>query len=435
MYINKCCKWSRAFHSSRILLEEKHHDKSLQRKILERILRPQEENAIRKSGFKLWLSHLSNSRKTYERLEKLQKCIMEQVHVEGSKNNDKLFDEINQWHFRNEKASTVLTPTLLIHGYAASSMSFFRNYPGLSKHIQNLYSIDLPASGLSSIPPLEINATTPLPLDIEFTGKNKFKIPYTINLNHHKFVIQMYEDFYLDKIEQWRIDNKLGKVNIVGHSFGGYLSFKYAAKYPNSVEKLCLVSPLGVERNIWSINNNFRSNTLYTIGFEDPSSKFYSKRNMIPKYLFERQFQLLRMMGPVGAKLCWNYIMAAYSRVPSLAYKEYIFELFYGKGGIPEVTTEIFKGLFSRCILAKDPLMDSLHYLNVRKLMVVYGQYDWMNKKAGMLMVENLNSLGNCLEKASYLEIPSSGHNLFLDNPLSFNQSIVSFLSEDPKLP
>ena len=156
---------------------------------------------------------------------------------------------------------------------------------------------------------------------------------------------------------------------------------------------------------------------------------------MIPKYLFEQQFHILRMMGPLGAKLCWNYIMAAYSRVPSLAYKEYIFELFYGKGGIPEVKTDIFKALFSRCILAKDPLMDSLQYLNVKKLLIVYGQYDWMNKKAGMFMVKELNNLKNCLEGASYLEIPSSGHNLFLDNPESFNQSIVSFLSDETKSP
>ena len=369
------------------------------------------------------------------RLEELQRRIMEEVHVEGIKKNDKLFNEINQWHFQNENTSTVRTPTLLIHGYAASSMSFFRNYPGLSKHIRNLYSIDLPASGLSSVPSLEINTTTPLPLDIKFIGENKFKVPYTINANHNKFVIQMYEDFYLDRIEQWRIDNKLGKMNVVGHSFGGYLSFKYAVKYPNSVNKLCLVSPLGVERNIWSVNNNFHSNTLYTIDFKNPNSKFYSKRNMIPKYLFEQQFHILRMMGPLGAKLCWNYIMAAYSRVPSLAYKEYIFELFYGKEGIPKVTTDIFKGLFSRCILAKDPLMDSLQYLNVKKLLIVYGQYDWMNKKAGMFMVKELNNLKNCLEGASYLEIPSSGHNLFLDNPESFNQSIVSFLSDETKSP
>lgn len=218
MNVYKCYMWKRAFHSNRSLLEVKRREKSLQRKILERILRPKEENAVKKSGFKLWSSHLNNPHKTYMRLEELQRRIMEEVHVEGIKKNDKLFNEINQWHFQNENTSTVRTPTLLIHGYAASSMSFFRNYPGLSKHIRNLYSIDMPASGLSSVPSLEINTTTPLPLDIKFIGENKFKVPYTINANHNKFVIQMYEDFYLDRIEQWRIDNKLGKMNVVGHS-------------------------------------------------------------------------------------------------------------------------------------------------------------------------------------------------------------------------
>lgn len=67
---------------------------------------------------------------------------------------------------------------------------------------------------------------------------------------------------------------------------------------------------------------------------------------MIPKYLFEQQFHILRMMGPLGAKLCWNYIMAAYSRVPSLAYKEYIFELFYGKEVYRRLRQIFSKGYF-----------------------------------------------------------------------------------------
>lgn len=39
---------------------------------------------------------------------------------------------------------------------------------------------------------------------------------------------------------------KLEKIVLVGHSLGGFLSACYALKYPERVEKLILVSPVGL---------------------------------------------------------------------------------------------------------------------------------------------------------------------------------------------
>ena len=38
---------------------------------------------------------------------------------------------------------------------------------------------------------------------------------------------------------------KIGKMYLVGHSFGGYLATCYAEKYPERIEKLVLLSPAG----------------------------------------------------------------------------------------------------------------------------------------------------------------------------------------------
>ena len=38
----------------------------------------------------------------------------------------------------------------------------------------------------------------------------------------------------------------LHRINLLGHSFGGYLSSQYSLKYPDRVEKLILADPWGM---------------------------------------------------------------------------------------------------------------------------------------------------------------------------------------------
>ena len=133
----------------------------------------------------------------------------------------------------------------------------------------------------------------------------------------------------------------------------------------------------------------------------------------------------------MGAHLCWNYITSSYSKVPDIEFKEYMFELFYGKGGLSPIARTIFVNLFSRSLLARNPIMDSLDQLQVSDILFCYGQYDWMNKTAGQMAVRSLNRLNKLIRQkqtAKYMEIPTAGHNLFLDNPGFFNSVLTSFL-------
>ncbi|KAL3233071.1 Protein ECM18 [Nakaseomyces bracarensis] len=401
---------------------------NIEARVLSRILNPVADGVddpTIKSGWKLWATHLFQSKdQTIHRLKMLQNKLMDTNNLTtGTKSNKMLFNEINQWHYQNLNATEVTTPTLLVHGYAATSTSFFRIFEYLTKSFRDVHAIDLPGNGLSFTPELDIGTTEPLPLEVQDVGKDgKYKVSYTIDENHHKYVIQKMEDYYIDRIEQWRLDNKLPSINVVGHSFGGYLSFKYAVKYPRSVNCLALVSPLGMERNLYSVNNGLYSNTIYQRDYDNCNSPHYDRRFKLNQFLFERQLRPLRWLGPLGAKLCWNYIRAAYQRVPSLEYKEYAFETFYGKGGLPPQTAQIFTKLFNNSLLAKDPILDSLHHLHTKKLLLMYGQYDWMNKNAGRIMASTVPA-------AQYAEIPDAGHNIFLDNPDHFSKTLTEFLS------
>jgi cardiolipin-specific phospholipase len=57
------------------------------------------------------------------------------------------------------------------------------------------------------------------------------------------------EAFFVDALEEWRARAGLERMQLVGHSLGGYLGTAYALKYPHRVSRLILVSPAGVPRD------------------------------------------------------------------------------------------------------------------------------------------------------------------------------------------
>lgn len=388
----------------------------------------------KRSTLKMWSQHLRGEQFTKVQLRIYQRKLMEGLHFSGATvENNVTSHGINQWHFHNDGllgSTKVKTPVLLIHGYASSSMSFFRNVSHLSDQCSDIYAIDLPANGLSTSPPLHM---TPFNESIfghyeDIDNGARCKMKRQPDRGKVQQCIEENENYYIDAIEQWRIDHGIKQFHLVGHSFGGYLSYKYALKYPDSIDKLCLISPLGVENNLLSVKNDkWQVGQIIDKDFTNAQSLHYSRKLNIPKYVFENQLKILRWGGPMGARLCWNYITAAYARVPSLEFKEYMFELFYGKGGISPIARTIFVNLFTRSLLARAPIMESLDSLKVRDVLMCYGQYDWMDKNAGMLAVSALNE---CDTRARYLEVPSAGHNLFLDNPECFNVALTSFLAD-----
>lgn len=407
--------------------------REVRNKLLQRILLNNTNEHSKDSSWKLWWSHLKGSSQyTKLQLSYYQKLLMTRS-VEPSirVTNSVTSNGINQWHFHNSNTEQKI-PILLIHGYASSSVSFFRNIRGLSAHYSDVYAIDLPGNGLSQELKFYGNLNTGK-LFIEWaTDKNlnQYKLVKIYNPRLAQSCIIDSINYYIDSMEEWRKINKIDKFQLIGHSFGGYMAYQYAKKYPNVVDKLCLVSPLGMERNIYSLNNNFEFwdvDNVLDINIKDPTSIYYTRNFHIPKYLFISQFKILRQMGPLGARICYNYINNAYSRVPSDDFKRYMFTLFYGKDGITNTAVNIFNNLFTRNLLARDPIMDTIADLPIDNISFLYGKYDWMNKEAGRMTRDRLNARRKT-NKCHYFEIPNAGHNLFLDNPTDFDESIISCL-------
>jgi pimeloyl-ACP methyl ester carboxylesterase len=61
------------------------------------------------------------------------------------------------------------------------------------------------------------------------------------HLQHVSFMLtEQTEEFFVEHMEAWRKAQGLNKMILCGHSLGGYLSFAYAERYPQHVDKLIL---------------------------------------------------------------------------------------------------------------------------------------------------------------------------------------------------
>ncbi|CCK71271.1 uncharacterized protein KNAG_0G02140 [Huiozyma naganishii CBS 8797] len=348
-------------------------------------------------------------------------------------------DEINEWRLQNSGDAdriAVHTPTVLIHGYAASSMAFHLNVAGLSNAFSDLCVVDLPANGLSREPPMLGPKVKGQPVHWKELDKKTGSLtvvcepPSKMSSSGVLDDPGVYEDYFVDRIEKWRLAHGFDNINVVGHSFGGYMSFKYAIKYSKHVDKLVLLSPLGVERNIDSVSNKWDVGKTYDLTDIDATSPLYYRPFTVPGYLFNNQLNVLRKMGPLGNHMAKRAIASRYSNVPGTAYHAYLHHVFYGAHTFPSANITAFTHLFTRQLLARDPLLDNIQRLKVNKLMMVYGDHDWMNKEAGYGMVQEINKERYVPAKAVYAELPSAGHNLFLDNPSGFNKLLIDFLRD-----
>ncbi|HEX2986764.1 MAG TPA: alpha/beta hydrolase, partial [Chloroflexota bacterium] len=100
-------------------------------------------------------------------------------------------------------------PVVLVHGLAASSLWWLNNSPVLAKR-HRVYLIDLPGFGA-------LNRHRPLPLDLA--------------------------DCWL---LEWMRAAGIDRAHLVGHSMGGYICLRLAAHYPEMVDRLALVAPVGI---------------------------------------------------------------------------------------------------------------------------------------------------------------------------------------------
>lgn len=348
---------------------------------------------------------------------------------------------------------------VLVHGYAASLGLFIDNFDSLTSIPGiRLHSIDLLGFGLSSRPAF--------PKFPALTKQEIYKV----------------EDWFIDSLEEWRKKRGIERFVLVGHSFGGYLSCAYVMKYNKNlidaatgrnqrlVDKLVLVSPVGVERSKFSLlkdteppsgqvstGERSRANLSapavhlsqevnadqetiiqgHEVKPEEEAEEPKTRRRRFIDYLWRQNvspFSVVRKMGPVRSKMISLWTTHRFAHVyftnPEQFQNlhDYFYRVFNAVGsGEYAITRVLDVGA-----LAKLPLLDRCPEKFVRMglpTLWIYGDKDWMNEQAGLEMTKEINKLSTTGDLASFSILKNAGHHLYLDNPPDFAKVIFKFLN------
>lgn len=128
-------------------------------------------------------------------------------------------DDRNEYIWTYEFGSSSNPVLVMVHGYGGSGMIFYKMFTQLAQHF-HVYCIDMLGMGRSS---------------------------------RNDFECETYEEcelWFVNSIEKWRQTIGLTRFNILGHSFGGFISSKYALIYPKNVKKVLFFSPWATEKTI-----------------------------------------------------------------------------------------------------------------------------------------------------------------------------------------
>ncbi|KAF9584969.1 hypothetical protein BGW38_004452 [Lunasporangiospora selenospora] len=307
---------------------------------------------------------------------------------------------------------------VICHGFGAGLGFFYRNYFSLSQ-IPNakIYAIDWLGMGGSSRP--------------DFNFRHSSKVPV-------KKVVEDAEDFFISALEEWREKQQIEKFVLVGHSLGGYLSAVYALKHPDRVEKLILVSPVGIPENPEAQNAPLPPPPQASDDAEISSRvapEAAAPRSTTPPppgSLFRRMAMgawernitpqsIMRWTGPFGPSLVAAYTSRRFAFLEEAELRDlnnYIYHISSKSGsGEYAMSTILAPGAYARW-----PLMDRLKDLKMPTAFL-YGEHDWMDHRAAEKAMKKMST------PTVISFVPDAGHHLYLDNPPIFDKAILEIIT------
>mmetsp|Transcript_14136 Transcript_14136/g.29463 ORF Transcript_14136/g.29463 Transcript_14136/m.29463 type:complete len:442 (+) Transcript_14136:302-1627(+) len=293
-------------------------------------------------------------------------------------------------------------PLVIIHGYMNGALYFYRNLVGLAGFFDTVISVDLLGWGLSSRPSFD-------------------------RLRDDS--VETAEAFFVESLESWRSKNNIEKMNLAGHSMGGYLSVAYCEKYPERVERLLLLSPVGVPEETAELQ-------------EERKQRYFSsftRRLVFGIFgsLWEYGYtpgSVMRLL-PEGRG---RYLVDGYvrNRLPAIQDPEeqrILSEYMYTGSILPGSGEYGLSRILNPGALAKNPCVQRIPKLRVKHVSFLYGMHDWMDARGGLDVQRICNEeQPHGTPDVEVYKVNQAGHLLMLENSVGFNTAVVVASGGDP---
>ena len=232
-------------------------------------------------------------------------------------------------------------PILLLHGWGTQIESLSPLTTHLTRY-RKVYVLDFPGFGASQLPPAD----------------------WTVG-NYTEWIYQFIAKFNLEKIA------------LLGHSFGGRVAIKFAAAWPEAVDRLVLVDSAGVRQ-----------------------------------YETTPRFQFYRLVAKLGRPVL--------SSLPPGMRKRAQWRLYKAIGSTDYLTAGSMKGTYSKVI--SEDLEPFLPLIRARTLLI-WGEQDQATP------VTDARVMAQKIPDNQLVVIPKAGHYPFLDQPQQVFQALDAFLS------
>lgn len=307
-----------------------------------------------------------------------------------------------------------ISPLVILHGYMNGSMYFYRNLAGLADYFGSVYSLDQLGSGLSSRPsygrvPTEAPKSSPAS-------------PALSENERERFPISASESFFVESLEAWRRANSIDRMNLCGHSLGGYLGVAYAEKYPQHVDTLLLLSPVGVPEPPSAENDPMNSpNTPLRFRILFGTFRYLWARGTTPG-------DVIRSLPESQARRMIDGYVENRLRISSLNEKRAVGDYLLHNALLPGSGEYALSRLLNPGAYAKRPTVLRIPKLKVDRVAFVYGQNDWMDYKGGIDVQRRCNEMrgkGQTAPEVEVLGVSKAGHMLMIDNYAEANAAMI----------
>lgn len=242
------------------------------------------------------------------------------------------------------------------------------------------------------------------------------------------YITKAAEDFFVESLEEWRKRNRIDKMILAGHSMGGYLSVAYVERYPEHVDQLILLSPVGVPE-LRKEEVEKRKQRMKQASFPFRMLIFFY-RSLFGYFTLG---DILRILPETTAQsYAQNYVRRRLPLITSIDEQEAVSDLLLYNNILPGSGEYCVDKVLDDTIHARVPLVYRIPQLNIPKVGFLYGENDWMDYRAALQVQqiceqqqqERNGTLSSSPEIIVY-QISQSGHLLMLENWQEFNNAVL----------